>query len=82
MGHGILGDREFRHILHGEFAMFDKRTKRGHFATDRVNPHEKNELKYWCQKMNCTEMQLKNAVMAVGTSAKAVRQFLNPKPAD
>ncbi len=72
----------FSHILKGEFAMFDKRNKRGPFATDRVNPHEKNEIKYWCQKLNCTEMQLKNAVTAVGTSAKAVRQFLNPRAAE
>lgn len=53
--------------------------KRGPFANDRVNPHERNELKYWCQKFACTDMQLKNAVMAVGTSAEAVRDFLKGK---
>jgi hypothetical protein len=56
------------------------RAKRGPFANDRVNPHERNELKYWCQKFACTEFELKNAVAAVGTSTDAVRHFLKDKP--
>jgi len=55
------------------------RAKRGHFANNRVNPHEQNELKYWCQKFTCNEFQLKNAVTAVGTSPEAVRHFLKDK---
>jgi len=50
--------------------------KRGPFANNRVNPHEPNEIKYWSRKFDCTEMQLKHAVMAVGTSPEAVRNFL------
>jgi hypothetical protein len=52
------------------------KSKQRPFASDRVNPHERNELKFWCQKFDCSDMQLKNAVMAVGTSASAVRDFL------
>lgn len=59
--------------------MAAKRPKRGVLATDRVNPHEPNEIKFWCQKFTCTDMQLKNAVMAVGTSVEAVRVFLKKK---
>ena len=55
------------------------RAKRGPFANNRVNPHEQNELKYWCQKFTCNEFQLKNAVTAVGTSPEAVRHFLKDK---
>ncbi|MGC9966162.1 MAG: DUF3606 domain-containing protein [Syntrophobacteraceae bacterium] len=55
------------------------RAKRGPFANHRVNPHEQNELKYWCQKFTCTEFQLKNAVMAVGTAPEAVRHFLKDR---
>lgn len=55
------------------------KSKRGPYANSRVNPHERNELKYWCQKFACTDMQLKNAVTAVGTSADAVRKFLKGK---
>jgi len=57
------------------------KAKRGPFATNRVNPHERNELKYWCEKFSCSELQLKNAVTAVGTSPDAVRHFLKGKAA-
>ena len=50
--------------------------KRGPYADNRVNPHEPNEIKYWSRKFNCTEMELKHAVWAVGTSADAVMKFL------
>ncbi len=53
--------------------------KRGPYADKRVNPHEKNEIKYWCHKFTCSELQLKNAVRAVGTSPDAVREFLKGK---
>jgi hypothetical protein len=57
------------------------KAKRGPFATNRVNPHERNELKYWCEKFSCSELQLKNAVTAVGTAPDAVRHFLKGKAA-
>jgi hypothetical protein len=59
--------------------MRNNKLKRGPYANNRVNPHEPNEVKYWSQKFNCTEMQLKHAVRAVGTSADAVRCFLKVK---
>ncbi len=61
--------------------MSAEKSKRRPFASDRVNPHERNEIKFWCHKFACSEMELKNAVMAVGTSAKAVRDFLSGKKA-
>jgi hypothetical protein len=61
--------------------MSDYRVKRGPYASDRVNPHEPNEVRYWCQKFSCTDIQLMHAVRAVGTSADAVRQFLKGKKA-
>ncbi len=59
--------------------MLFNRNKRGPFANNRVNPHEHDELKYWCQEFTCTELQLKNAVTAVGTSREAVQHFLKDK---
>lgn len=56
--------------------MADAKPKRGPYANNRVNPHEQNEIRYWCQKFACTEIQLKHAVRAVGTSPDAVRHFL------
>jgi hypothetical protein len=55
------------------------RAKRGPYANNRVNPHEPNEVKYWCNKFTCSDIQLKHAVRAVGTSADAVRVFLKGK---
>lgn len=52
------------------------KAKRGPHGDHRVNAHEPNEVRYWCQKFNCTGIQLKHAVRAVGTSAEAVRDFL------
>jgi hypothetical protein len=61
---------------------YDK-IKRGPHANHRVNPYEPNEVKYWCQKFSCSDIQLKNAVRAVGTSADAVRDFFKgKKPVD
>jgi hypothetical protein len=59
--------------------MADFRAKRGPYGNERVNPHEPNERKYWCQKFTCTDVQLMHAVRAVGTSADAVRSFLKGK---
>jgi hypothetical protein len=59
--------------------MRDDKPKRGPYANNRVNPHEPNEVKYWSRKFECTDMQLKHAVRAVGTSADAVRGFLKDK---
>ena len=56
--------------------MFSNKPKRGPFANDRVNPHDRDELNYWCQKFSCTDLQLKNAVTAMGTDPDAVRHFL------
>jgi len=59
--------------------MAECKAKRGPYANNRVNPHEPNEVKYWCQKFTCTDIQLKHAVRAVGTSPDAVRHFLKGK---
>jgi len=34
-----------------------EKAKRGPYANHRVNPYEPNEVKYWCQKFTCTDMQ-------------------------
>ncbi|MGC9196596.1 MAG: DUF3606 domain-containing protein [Syntrophobacteraceae bacterium] len=59
--------------------MCAQKTNRRPFAGNRVNPHERNEIKYWCNKFGCSEMELKNAVMAVGTAEDRVRGFLAGK---
>ena len=45
----------------------------------RVNIHEPYEVRYWCSKFNVNEAKLREAVLAVGTSANAVEQYLSRK---
>lgn len=44
---------------------------------DRINVNEDYELQYWSEKFNVSRDRLKEAVKAVGTSAKAVQEYLN-----
>jgi hypothetical protein len=43
----------------------------------KINIHESWEVSYWCKTLNCTKIQLENAVKAVGTSVVAVKKYLN-----
>lgn len=38
--------------------------------------HEPHEVRSWMESLQCTEMQLRDAVKAVGNSADAVREYL------
>ena len=42
----------------------------------RVNVHQPHEVRYWCQKWGITPQQLRDAVEAVGDSARAVEDYL------
>ena len=44
---------------------------------DRINVNEDYELQYWAKKFNKSNDEIKDAVKAVGTSAKAVEEYLN-----
>jgi len=57
--------------------MADDRTKKGPADSSRINVNEDYEIAYWTDALGCTKDQLKKAVEAVGTSAKAVREYLN-----
>jgi hypothetical protein len=43
---------------------------------NRINVHETHEMRYWTQALGCTPEQLKEAVSKVGTSAIAVRNYI------
>jgi len=45
----------------------------------RVNIHEEHELNYWTKEFGISERELKLAVMEVGTSAEAVKKYLEEK---
>jgi hypothetical protein len=45
----------------------------------RVNIHEEHELNYWTKEFGVCEKELRLAVMEVGTSAEAVKKYLEEK---
>lgn len=40
---------------------------------------ERHEVRSWMESLKCTEMQLRDAMKAVGNSADAVRDYLQEK---
>ena len=56
--------------------MADDKTKKGPADSSRINVNEDYEVDYWTQALGISEEKLKEAVDAVGTSAKAVREHL------
>jgi hypothetical protein len=45
----------------------------------RVIIHEEHELNYWTKEFGISKKDLKQAVMEVGTSAEAVKKYLEEK---
>ena len=56
--------------------MSDDLSNRGPQDDSRINVNQSHEVRYWTQQLGCTERQLREAVMAVGVSADAVRTYL------
>jgi hypothetical protein len=56
--------------------MSDNKAKTGSPDRDRINVHEPYELRDWSTKFGCTPEELRAAVAAAGTSAKAVETYL------
>jgi hypothetical protein len=60
----------------GETPMSDSKSLRAPEDSSRINLHERYEVYYWTRKFGVTEIQLEAAVMVVGSSAKAVEEYL------
>ena len=45
----------------------------------RVNVSDATEVAYWCQKLACSETQLRTAVKMVGITVSKVRAHLNQR---
>ena len=54
--------------------MPDDKTKKIPQDADRVDSNDPNEIAYWCNKINCTLEQLKQAVKNVGVMADDVER--------
>lgn len=44
-----------------------------------ISLQERHEVRSWMESLKCTEMQLRDAMKAVGNSADAVRDYLQEK---
>ena len=53
----------------------NKRIKRP-LDSKRIDIHDPDEVTYWCRSLDCTPSELEEAVKAVGTSVRKVRQWL------
>ena len=59
--------------------MADDKTKIGPADSSRINTSESYEVAYWTEALGVSKGRLIEAVEAVGTSAKAVREYLEKK---
>ncbi|CAG5069034.1 hypothetical protein DYBT9623_01768 [Dyadobacter sp. CECT 9623] len=57
--------------------MADDKTKRGPADSSRINVNEDYEVAYWTEALGVSQDKLTEAVNSVGTSANAVREYLN-----
>ncbi|AMR30942.1 hypothetical protein A0256_05630 [Mucilaginibacter sp. PAMC 26640] len=55
----------------------DNKQQTGSPDRDLINVNEDYELQYWSEKFGISRDELREAVKAVGTSAKAVEAYLN-----
>ncbi|WP_454802938.1 DUF3606 domain-containing protein [Mucilaginibacter phyllosphaerae] len=55
----------------------DDKSKTGSPDSKRINVNEDHEVAYWTKELGVTKEKLQEAVDAVGTSAEAVREYLN-----
>jgi hypothetical protein len=59
-----------------ERAMSDNRDIRGPQDRKLISLQEDYEIRYWCDKFNVSESELRKAVERVGNSAEAVENAL------
>jgi len=57
----------------------DDKTKTGNPDNKLINLNENYEVEYWTKELGCSREKLKEAVVAVGNSAVAVREYLKKK---
>lgn len=54
----------------------DDKKKKGKADDIRIDIHDRNEVRYWTERLNVTEQRLKEAVKAVGVMVKNVKAHL------
>jgi len=59
-----------------EATMPDDTAQRSHQDQLMINVNEPHEVRYWTQRLGCSEQQLREAVAKAGAMAKDVRAIL------
>ena len=59
-----------------EVTMTDSTTERSRQDQLMINVNEPHEVRYWMQRLGCSEQQLREAVAKAGVMAKDVRVVL------
>jgi hypothetical protein len=62
--------------------MSDDQIKRAHTDQTRINIREDNEVRYWCEKIGCTQAELLDAIAFVGVMSEDVEGYLKRKKQD
>lgn len=57
--------------------MSDNKDLKGSPDNKRIDINDPNEVRNWTKSIECTQDELKKAVKEVGTSAAAVKKYLN-----
>lgn len=55
----------------------DDKRNRGATDNERIDIQDPNEVRSWTRSLRCTELQLRQAVKAVGTHIRNVRDYIN-----
>ena len=75
-GTAVAFDR-VRNLAHlGRAAMPDDTADRSRQDQLRINVNEPHEIRYWTQRLGCTEQELRDAVASAGVMAEDVRVAL------
>ncbi len=56
--------------------MPDNKKIRQPLDNKRIDINDPKEVHNWCNSLDCSEVELKEAVKSVGTSAEKVREYL------
>src|SRR4051812_183001 len=76
--HSHVGRRS-RDFVRPEKRMSDDLSNKGPADRSRINVNEDYELKYWAKALAASELEIREAVKAVGPSAEKVRALLESK---
>lgn len=61
--------------------MVDDSNKRSHSDQTSINIREEHEVRYWCERIQCTRAELEEAVAQIGIMSEDVESYLKRKKA-